>query len=280
MMAATAVGMILNDFWKIWLKTLDARNDCQKVAHSLMECTQLFVVNLAPLTHPVKKQESFPYERRKLNTWFMVNSDIRNGPVNLINVDKDGDKNKCYAQDHSKFPRTPVEDDKYDIYYHGTTARHAKVILEDGIHLSSGGQELDFSDGGGFYLTNKFGDVWPNVRWSKRKPPCSTVLVYKVDKSKLRGIFRALDLQLSEEKWRDVVWTFRNSRADDAFIEGLNADFIEGPICSGGGNYRKRESCIPVPDSYQLCVRNKDCAEFFDESLLSVVFFESNLCRE
>ena len=101
---------------------------------------------------------------------------------------------------------TPVEGDKYDIYYHGTTARRAKVILEDGIHLSSGGQKLDFSDGGGFYLTNKFSDVWPNVRWSKRKPPCSTVLVYKVEsKSKLRRKFRALDQQLLEEKWRDVV---------------------------------------------------------------------------
>ena len=121
-----------------------------------MECTQLFVVNQAPLTHPIKKQESFPYERKKLNTWFMVNSDIRNRPVNLINADKDEDKNKCYAQDDSKFPRTPVEDGKYGIYYHETTACHANVILEDGIHFSSGGQELDFSDGSGFYLIGNF----------------------------------------------------------------------------------------------------------------------------
>lgn len=280
MAAAATVGLILDDIWKILLKTLAARNDCQRVAHSLMECTQLFVVNLAPLAHPNKKQESFRYERKKLNTWFKVHSDIVNEPVNVINVDKDGDKSKCYAQDYSKFPRTPVEDDKYDIFYHGTLASHAKVILEDGIHLSSGGQKLDFSDGNGFYLTNNFGDVWPNVRWSKRKPPCSAVLVYKVDKSKLRRKFRALDLQSSEEKWRDIVWTFRNSEADDAFINGLNADFIEGPICSGGVNYRKRENCIPVPDSHQLCVRSKCCAELFDESLLSVVFFDSNLCRE
>ena len=105
-----------------------------------MERTQLFVVNCAL----EKQQESFPYQRKKLNTWFRVHSDIENGPVNLINVDKDEDKNKCYAQDDSKFPRTPVEGDKYDTYYHGTTACHAKVILEDGIYLSSGGQGLDF----------------------------------------------------------------------------------------------------------------------------------------
>ena len=89
---------------------------------------------------------------------------------------------------------------------------------------------MDLSDGGGFYLINNFGDVWPNVRWSKRKLPCSTVLVYKVDKSKPQRKFSALDLQLLEEKWRDVVWTFGNSRAEDVFIKGLNADFMEGPI--------------------------------------------------
>ena len=110
--------------------------------------------------------------------------------MNLINVDKDGDKNKCYAQDDSKFPTTPVEDGKYDIYYHGTTVRNTRVILEDGIHLSSGGQKLDFSDGGGFYLTNKFCDVWPNVRWSKRK--YSTVLLFwftKLTSVSCRGSF-------------------------------------------------------------------------------------------
>ena len=58
-MAATAVGMILNDFWEIWLKTLDAGSDCYEVAHSLMECAKLFEVNLAPLAHPIKKTGEF-----------------------------------------------------------------------------------------------------------------------------------------------------------------------------------------------------------------------------
>ena len=224
-MAATAVGMILSDFWKIWLKTLDAGNGYQEVAHRLLECTQLFVENLAPLARPTKKRESFPYQRTTLNTWFKgEHSDVRNVTVNLINVHKDGNKNKCHAKDDSKFPCVPVEDDKYDIYYHGTTARHAKGILDNGINLYAGGQRCDFSDGDGFYLTNKFGDVWPNVRWSKRKPPCSTVLVFKVDKSELRK-FRALDLQL-EEKWRDVVWKFRSGKADNAFIKGLKGLFV------------------------------------------------------
>ena len=96
-MAAADVGMILSDFWKIWSKTFDAENDFQ-VAHCLLEWTQLFVENLAPLAHPGKKPENFPYQRKKLNTWFkQEHSGVRNGAVNLINVDKDGHKNSCYS---------------------------------------------------------------------------------------------------------------------------------------------------------------------------------------
>ncbi|XP_015772044.1 PREDICTED: uncharacterized protein LOC107350322 [Acropora digitifera] len=283
-MAAADVGMILSDFWKIWSKTLDAENDFQ-VAYCLLEWTQRFVENLAPLAHPGKKPENFPYQRKKLNTWFKEeHSGVRNGAVNLINVDKDGQNNNCYTQDDNKFPNSPAEDDKYEIFYHGTTARHAKLILEDGIDLCQGGERKDFSDGDGFYVTNKFDNVWPNARWSKQRPPCSTVLVFKVDKSELRN-FRSLDLWRNfdtdlEENWRDVVWKFRNGKADDAFIKDLKVDFIEGPLCAGtqAENYDKPQSCIPHRSFYQLCVRSDPCAKLFDKSLLSVVFFK--LCRE
>ena len=280
-MAATDFGTMLSDFWKIWLKTLDAGNDCQQVAHSLWEWTQLFVENLAPLACPGKKLESFQYQRKKLNTWFKEeHCGVRNGAVNLINVDKDGLKSSCYTQNKNKFPNTPAEDDKYEIFYYGTTASKAKVILEDGIDLCDQSKKCDFSDGDGFYVTNKFDNVWPNVRFSKYKPPCSTVLVFKVDKSELRR-FRALDLWRNfdaelEEKWRNVVWTFRNGKADDTFKRGLNADFIEGPLCAGAKNYNRPKSCFPVRDFYQLCVRSDPCAKLFDNSLLSVVFFQHN----
>lgn len=135
----------------------------------------------------------------------------------------------------------------------------------------------------GFYVTNKFNNVWPSVRWSKQKPPCSTVFVFKVDKSKLRK-FRSLDLWRNfytdlEENWRDVVWKFRNGKADYAFIKDLKAHFIEGPLCAGtqAENYDKPQSCIPHRGFYQLCVRSDICAKLFDNSLLSVVFFKLNL---
>lgn len=282
-MAATDVGMILSDFWNIWSKTLDAENDFQ-VAYCLLEWTQRFAENLAPLACPGKKPENFPYQRKKLNTWFKEeHSGARKGAVNLINVDEDGHKNNCYTQDDNKFPNSPAEDDKYEIFYHGTTARHAKLILEDGIELCQGGERKDFSDGDGFYVTNKFNNVWPSVRWSKRKPPCSTVLVFKVDKSELRK-FRSLDLWRNfdtdlAENWRDIVWKFRNGKADDTFIKDLKADFIEGPLCTGtqAENYDKPQSCIPDRGFYQLCVRSDLCAKLFDKSLLSVVFFKLNL---
>lgn len=59
-MAAADVSMILRDFWKMWLKGFDAEIDCQQIAQSLFEWTQLFVENQAPLARPTKKQEYFP----------------------------------------------------------------------------------------------------------------------------------------------------------------------------------------------------------------------------
>ena len=58
----------------------------------------------------------------------------------------------------------------------------------------------------------------------------------------------------------------------DHFLEELGpVHFIEGPMAGEGQNFQRP---IPNEGSYQLCIRNKDCAELFDQSLHSVVFFE------
>ena len=61
-MAAADVGMIFSDFWKIWSKRLDTENDFQ-VALRLLEWTQCFVENLAPLARPGKKTGEFPISK-------------------------------------------------------------------------------------------------------------------------------------------------------------------------------------------------------------------------
>ena len=279
-MAAADVSMILSDFWKMWLKAFDAEIDCQQIAQSLFEWTQLFVENQAPLARPTNKQEHFPYQGKTLNTWFTEkHSSERKKDINMINVNGDGLESKCYATDDNKFPNTPAEDDNYEIFYHGTTAAQVRFIL-DGIDLSAGGKMKDFSDKDGFYLTNDFDNVWPDVIWGKRKPRCSTVLIFKVDKSELRK-YAALDLWSNwnaqvEEKWRKVVSTFRTgeSKELEALKRNLNVDFIEGPLCAGAKTNLRANSCIPLNNIYQLCVRSERCAELFDKSLLSIVFFE------
>ena len=277
-MAAADGSMNLCDFWKMWLKAFDAEIDCQQIAQSLFEWTQLFVENQAPLAVPNKKQEHFPYQRKTLNTWFTEkHPGERKKNINMINVNVDGLESKCYATDDSKFPNTPAEDDNYEIFYHGTTAAQVRFILY-GIDLGVGGKMKDFSDEDGFYVTNNF-DI-ANAIWGKQKPPCSTVLIFKVDKSELRK-YAALDLWSNwdaqvEEKWRKVVSTFRTgkSRELEALKRELNVDFIEGPVCAGAKTKVRANSCFPLRDMYQLCVRSERCAELFDKSLLSVVFLE------
>ena len=115
MMAASDVGLIVGELWKIWLKTQDASNDdqqwqqaAQNLLTSLRWWTQLIVENVAPLAAPGKKQKYFPYQKRTINVWFAIepeHSDARSGLVNIINVNGEGQENaECYTVAVDKFP--------------------------------------------------------------------------------------------------------------------------------------------------------------------------------
>ena len=140
--------------------------------------------------------------------------------------------------------------------------------------MNRGGRKKDFSDGGGFYLCNDFIEASSAI-WAGNKPPCSAVLVFQVPSNKLRpGPGPCLNLQGANEreKWKEVVRHFRRGLPSRTFLNKLGPHhFIEGPMASGGQNFQR-----PVANegSYQLCIKNKDCAELFDQSLHSVVFFE------
>lgn len=276
MMAASDVRLILRELWKIWLKTHDAGDDNEQTAQSLLGSlrwwTQLIVENVAPLAAPGKKPVYFPYQKGIINTWFAIepkDSEVRRGQVNIINVDEEGQRKNCYTLAGDKFPK-PSHHDVYKVFYHGTRAKHAKCIIEDGIDLSAGGRNKDFSDGDGFYVTDKFA---PNAIWALRRPPCSTVLIFKIKKDDLSDLRR---LNLTEntkevrEKWKEVVCTFRDGEATERYKKGLNADYIEGPVC---GNV-KSAKCYTPTEVYQLCVRSERCVELFNRGLHSVIFFD------
>lgn len=281
MMAASDVTVILGELWKIWLKTHDAGDDNQQTAQCLLASlewwTQLIVENVAPLAAPGKKQDHFPYQKRTINAWFdrePEHSEVRRGRVNIINVNEEGRTKECYTLSVDKFPK-PCHHHDYEIFYHGTTAKHARCIIEDGIDLSAGKTNKDFSDGDGFYVTDKFAEVWPDATWAPRRPPCSTVLIFKIKKDDLRrSDLRGLDLTENtnevRERWKEVVSTFRNGKATRKFKQHLNADYIEGPLC---GNVKNAE-CYTPTHVYQLCVRSERCVELFNRDLHSVIFFD------
>ena len=281
-MAASDVRLILGELWKIWLKTHDAGDDNQEIVQRLLASlrwwTQLVVENAAPLSAPGKKPNSFPYQKKTLNAWFVIepeNSEVGGGRVNIINVNEEGRQTEeCSTLPVDKFPK-PRHLPDYEIFYHGTRAIHAKCIIDDGIDLSKGGRNKDFSDGDGFYVTDEFDKVWPNPGWAQRRPPCSTVLIFKIKKDDLRrSQLRGLDLTGNtnevREKWEEVVSTFRDGNATDRYKQNLNADYIEGPLC---GNVKPASRYTPTK-VYQLCVRSERCVDLFNRSLHSVIFFD------
>ena len=205
--------------------------------------------------------------------------------INVINVDRDGKMRKCYTtqDEYRDFPR-PLEDlEDYEVFYHGTSHQIAVGIMNK-IDLAHGKVERDFSSGDGFYLGKNFDDTL-ETNWARNRPPNSAVLVYLVRRDELRNQeqLRSTNLEDNIEDWKDIVRLFRteqdsrkspkDSRRDRRSIKNIKTkyDFVEGPMAR-----RKRDFTHPEPihDSYQFCVRSDRCAELFDRSLHSVVFFD------
>ena len=271
-----------------WLKR-DV-SDCQQIAKSLLVTlgwlTQPMIEGLLTLAAPIQlssflylvrlneaiffKCNRFPYEKKTINKWFTISSDeLPKRVVNIINVDKNGKTDKCYTtQNGDNFLQSNGD---FEVFLHGTRHESAQIIIEDGIDLTKGQRNRDLSDGDGFYLGNDFNEVW-TTRWARNRPPCSAVLVFRVKRTELRGRRHGLDLQSSVDEWKELVSTFRTGRADARYKENLERyDFIEGPLCGDNQNFNN-----PTPNigTYQLCVKSDTCAELFDRSLHSVIFFE------
>ena len=178
----------------------------------------------------------------------------------------------------ASFPMSP-ENDKFEIFVHGTDHKSAKNIIEEGIRLSEGEDAQDFSDGEGFYLGNNFDEA---LEWAGHKHmDGEAVLIYEVDMEHLRGDNNenGLDLSNNKRKWLQVVSEYRlsglgrnekpPSKALRKELEQYN--FIEGPMASvSKKNPRPRQK----DGNYQLCIRNTACAALFDRCLSYVIFFE------
>lgn len=225
----------------------------------------------------------FPYEEDKINEWLdheLPSKDNEKHKVlKIINVDRSGRRNKIYMRGQpASFPMSP-ENDKFEIFVHGTDHKSAKNIIEEGIRLSEGEDAQDFSDGEGFYLGNNFDEA---LEWAGHKHmDGEAVLIYEVDMGHLRGDNNenGLDLSNNKRKWLQVVSEYRlsgpgrnekpPSKALRKELEQYN--FIEGPMASvSKKNPRPRQK----DGTYQLCIRNTACAALFDRCLSYVIFFE------
>ena len=225
----------------------------------------------------------FPYREDTVNEWFNLPPEDdwpeRGEAVKVINVDKCGLERKCYRtqnQVENAFPDS-LEDDEYEVFFHGTSQKHAKDITESGIDLKRGAKAQDYSDGDGFYLSKHFDEA---LKWARHRHVSFAVLVFRLKRTELRGNNNEKGYDLREpakrKKWQGVIKQFRSGKPDKKFRQEMNRfyQFIEGPMASLSRKNPNISFAVPKDDSYQICVREKYCAELFDYSLHSLVFLD------
>lgn len=221
----------------------------------------------------------FPHDEDGVNKWFYHPTDTktRNQQVQEINVEKEAgttwdDENLASMAKLNELKL--CEEDKFEIFYHGTHHGVVENII-DRIDLGKGGRRNEFSDGGGFYVTKSLSEA---KKWADHKSGgSSAVLVFRVDKVMLRDNknIKCLDLTGIDKikEWQRLVkicLSRHESYADNA--EGYG--FIEGPLVDYVAS--KNNDChTPINGSHQLCVLTDDCASLFDKSLCAVVYFSS-----
>ena len=258
----------------LWLARVGIEN---LMSFALLYHLCSFLCSVSSTAFAFLKCELFPYNKEKFNDWFLPPSlKSKRGKLNVINVNSEGEKFKCYESQHgvSNFPMSLSNED-YEVFFHGTTHESAKNIIENNIILRRGdaSNRADFSRGWGFYLGKDFKNTL-RAKWRSHRPRCSAVLVFRVPRAELRGGgINGLDLQGDLEEWQRIIKQFRApERPSRRFLDELEPyDFIEGPLFGEG---QSLNNPIPNRGSYQLCVTSLDCAKLFDQSLHSVLFLE------
>lgn len=226
----------------------------------------------------------FPYQGSKINEWFVQEfcSEARQEQkvVNVINVNQEGRTMYSYRTQGQaeNFPDCLLADD-YEVFFHGSNHRSVQDIIERGIDLSKGKEAQDFSDGDGYYVGISFDEAFDWARSNTSPSEGQAVLIYRVHKEQLRGENNDNGLNLREDKqeWLQVVREYRHYPRDRKPNRKLRKDhkkryaFIEGPRASVS---RRNPSPSEDINTYQLCVRNDNCAQLFNNSVHSVVFFK------
>ena len=221
----------------------------------------------------------FPFRSDLTDSWFQLppitdDKESKNDPdpchVNIMNFLT---KESQYSKDiHSKLDDFLPQSNGTTVLYHGTDHHSAVNILLEGIDLSAGRQNRDFSSRSGFYLTKNMDEA---VNWALSTTAKPAILVFQVSQEDLDGSKR-LDLNNNEDRWCEIVTSFRSGRRTAKTRDIVSAyDLIEGPQAT----MRYDEATCELlweqkPSSNQVCLISDDFAEEFQETLHSILFLD------
>ena len=224
---------------------------------------------LYPLTVP------FPFQAILTNSWFQLMSstdeesecEVDSCEVNIMNLVTE----ECKASNITQAILDEFLPREEQLLYHGTDHFSAADILLRGIDLSAGRQKRDFSCGSGFYLTNSLDSA---LNWAKSTTAKPAILVFKVNGDILNDA-RPLNLINDEERWSEIVSSFRSGRRTAKTRKSLNSfDFIEGPVATLASSESSEEVVFePKPSSHQICLISDEFGETFHQTLHSIIFY-------
>ena len=220
----------------------------------------------------------FPFEGDLTNSWFQLppNADVEeseNDPdlcqVNIMNFV--ATESNALKDIYSKLDGFLSQSDGATVLYHGTDHRSAVNILFRGIYLRAGRQNRDFSCGSGFYLTKNLDEA---VNWALSTTENPAILVFQVNRKDLDSAKR-LDLNNDEDRWREIVTSFRSGRRTADTRKSVSAyDLIEGPQATMSYDEASGELLWKhKSSSYQMCLISNDFAKTFKKSLHSIFFW-------
>jgi hypothetical protein len=156
--------------------------------------------------------------------------------------------------------RSPLIDEPHEPpvldLYHGTAARHAQTIRQDGIDLTYGRPDSDF--GKGFYVTNNLDQAVEWMKHQTRGEP-GEVLHYRVPADELQKL-HGQSFAGPDAGWQDLVRGMR-SQTDPMHPY----DWVEGPLLLNPRDFVAGKP--PVTGGHQISVHTPDAVDLLNRSL-------------
>lgn len=240
------------------------------------EWAEIFIrdeVKYHPLMYSLSSP--YPFQGNLINSWFQLPSrtdeesecEIDPCHVNIMNLVTEESK----ASNTTQTILDEFLPGEKQLLYHGTDHFSAADILLRGIDLCAGRQKRDFSCGSGFYLSNSLDSA---LNWAKSTTAKPAILVFKVN-GDISNDARSLNLINNEERWSEIVSSFRSGRRTAKTRKSLNSfDFIEGPVATLTSSESSEEIVFePKPSSHQICLISDEFGERFHQTLHSIIFY-------